>query len=85
MIISKVITINEAYRAVGRRTVFLLGDLIPLGMAVDQTGTAEWIAKGIIAVMGPGGYRTRDYIKIGGFLAIIYIVILVAVSWAFYL
>jgi di/tricarboxylate transporter len=35
--------------------------------------------------MGPGGYRTRDYIKIGGFLAILYIVILVAVSWAFYL
>jgi len=35
--------------------------------------------------MGPGGYRTRDYIKIGGILAILYIVILVAVSWAFYL
>lgn len=53
MIISKVITINEAYRAVNWRTVFLLGGLIPLGMAVDQTGTAEWIAKGIVAGMGP--------------------------------
>lgn len=160
MIISKVITINEAYRAVDWRTVFLLGGLIPLGMAMDQTGTAEWIAKGIIAgmgpfmsplllliilaglscafttvisnvgactllvplgismasqigvdprvaaivvgigvsnsfilpthqvnalYMGPGGYRTRDYIRIGSILAIIYIVILVTVSWAFYL
>ncbi|MCP4718277.1 MAG: SLC13 family permease [Desulfobacteraceae bacterium] len=37
MIISKVITINEAYQAVDWRTVFLLGGLIPLGMAVDQT------------------------------------------------
>ena len=53
MVISKVITINEAYRAVDWRTVFLLGGLIPLGMAVDQTGTAEWIAKGIVTGMGP--------------------------------
>lgn len=53
MIVSKVITINEAYKAVDWRTVFLLGGLIPLGMAVDQTGTAEWIAGGIITVMGP--------------------------------
>jgi di/tricarboxylate transporter len=44
---------NEAYRAVDWRTVFLLGGLIPLGMAVDQTGTAEWIARGIVAGLGP--------------------------------
>ncbi|MCP4718276.1 MAG: hypothetical protein GY860_02360 [Desulfobacteraceae bacterium] len=35
--------------------------------------------------MGPGGYRTRDYIKIGGILAVIYIAILVTITWAFYL
>jgi di/tricarboxylate transporter len=35
--------------------------------------------------MGPGSYRTKDYIKIGGLLAIIYIVILVAMTYAFYL
>ena len=35
--------------------------------------------------MGPGAYRTKDYIKIGGLMGIIYIVILVAMTYAFYL
>jgi di/tricarboxylate transporter len=160
MVIARVISINEAYRAVDWRTVFLLGGLIPLGMAMDQTGTAEWIAKGIVLgcgslmtpllflillaalscaftmvisnvgactlliplgisianqigidprvaaivvgigvsnsfilpthqvnalYMGPGEYRTKDYIKIGGGLAVIYIVILVAMTYFFYM
>jgi len=56
MIITKVITISEAYRAIDSRTVFLLGGLIPLGMAVNQTGTAQWLAKGI--VIGVGGFMS---------------------------
>ena len=35
--------------------------------------------------MGPGSYRTKDYIKIGGRLAILYISILVTVTYFFYL
>jgi di/tricarboxylate transporter len=35
--------------------------------------------------MGPGEYRTKDYIKIGGILSFIYIVILVAMVYVFYL
>jgi di/tricarboxylate transporter len=160
MILSRVMTITEAYRAVDWRTVFLLGGLIPLGMAVSQTGTAEWIANGLIGVlgenmppllllfvlavlscgftlvisnvgacallvplgvsmairigmdprvaaivvglgvsnsfilpthqvnalyMGPGEYRTVDYIKIGGILSLIYIVVLVLVTYFLYL
>ena len=160
MIVTRVMSINEAYRAIDWRTVFLLGGLIPLGMAVDQTGTAAWIAKGIISAlgslmspkvllmvlavmscaftmvisnvgacallvplgvsianqigmdprvavivvgigvsnsfilpthqvnalyMGPGEYRTRDYIKIGGLLSVIYITILVTMTYCFYL
>ncbi len=160
MIVTKVITITEAYRTVDWRTVFLLGGLIPLGMAIDQTGTAAWIAKGVVLAlghfmsplvllivlavlscgftmvisnvgacallvplgvplalqigidprvaaivvgigvsnsfilpthqvnalyMGPGEYRSKDYIKIGGFLSFIYIAILVAMTYFFYL
>ncbi len=160
MVLTRVISINEAYRAVDWRTVFLLGGLIPLGMAMDQTGTAQWIARGIVAgfgplmnplllltllailscaftmvisnvgactlliplgisiasqigidprvaavvvglgvsnsfilpthqvnvlYMGPGEYRTRDYIRIGGGLAAIYIVVLVSMIYFFYL
>lgn len=160
MVVTKVMNINEAYRAIDWRTVFLLGGLIPLGMAVDQTGTAAWIAKGIVAglgglmsplvllvvlacmccgftmvisnvgacallvplgvsiaaqigmdprvavivvgigvsnsfilpthqvnalYMGPGEYHTRDYVKIGGILSLIYIVILVSMTYWLYL
>jgi di/tricarboxylate transporter len=35
--------------------------------------------------MGPGEYRTRDYIRIGGFLSLIYIAVLVAMTYVFYL
>ena len=52
MIISRVITIDEAYRAVGWSSVFLLASLIPLGQAVQSTGTAEWIAAQILIVLG---------------------------------
>ncbi len=160
MILSRVMTINDAYRSVDWRTVFLLGGLIPLGMAVDQTGTAQWLAKGIIfslgsymspllllivlaclsccftmvisnvgacallvplgislatqigidprvsaivvgigvsnsfilpthqvnaLYMGPGEYRTKDYIRIGGILTLIYITVLVTMVYLFYL
>jgi len=160
MIFTKVLTVGEAYRAVDWRTVFLLAGLIPLGLAIDQTGTAEWIAHGIVGglgarmtpvlllsvlacmscgftlvisnvgactllvplgmsiagkigvdprvaaivvglgvsnsfilpthqvnalYMGPGSYRTKHYIKVGGPLSLIYIAILVAMTYFFYL
>ena len=51
MILSRVISIDEAYKAVGWNTVFLLAGLIPLGHAVQSTGTAEWIAQGVLAIL----------------------------------
>jgi len=45
MVISGVLTIDEAYEAVSWKTVFLLASLIPLGLAVEGTGTARWIAQ----------------------------------------
>lgn len=51
MIVSRVLRIDEAYAAVGWNTVFLLASLIPLGSAVQTTGTAEWIANGILSAL----------------------------------
>ena len=51
MILSKVLTIDEAYGAVSWQTVFLLASLIPLGQAVQATGTAGWIADQVLYVM----------------------------------
>lgn len=52
MVLSGVLTIDEAYEAVSWQTVFLLASLIPLGIAVDQSGTAAWIAQQILALVG---------------------------------
>jgi di/tricarboxylate transporter len=52
MILSRVLTIEEAYQAVSWKTVFLLASLIPLGLAVETSGTAKWIAEQTLNVVG---------------------------------
>ncbi|MCO8126885.1 SLC13 family permease [Acidimicrobiia bacterium EGI L10123] len=52
VLVSGVLTPDEAYRAVSWKTVFLLAALIPLGQAVETTGTAAWIADKVIGAAG---------------------------------
>jgi len=52
MVLSGVLSIEEAYKAVSWKTVFLLASLIPLGLAVETTGTAKWIAEQTLLVVG---------------------------------
>jgi len=52
MILSGVLNIEEAYESVSWKTVFLLASLIPLGLAVETTGTAKWIAEQVLTVVG---------------------------------
>ncbi len=52
MILSRVLTMEEAYKAVSWKTVFLLASLIPLGLAVETTGTAKWIAEQVVVLVG---------------------------------
>jgi di/tricarboxylate transporter len=52
MILSGVLSVEEAYKAVSWKTVFLLASLIPLGLAVETSGTAKWIAEQTLLVVG---------------------------------
>lgn len=52
MILSRVLSIEEAYQAVSWKTVFLLASLIPLGLAVENSGTARWIAEQTLVWLG---------------------------------
>lgn len=52
MIITGVLTVDEAYRAVDWMTVFLLAGLIPLGIAFEKTGTAAFIAHRVLGLLG---------------------------------
>ena len=158
MVLLGVITIDEAYRAIDWRTVFLLAGLIPLGIAMETTGAAAYIAgnaAGLVAgshplllflvigvlstlfslfmsnvaatvllvplvismatmagtdprplallvavcaynsfllpthqvnalLMGPGGYRNRDYIRAGGLMSVVFLAIAVSLVYLFY-
>lgn len=52
MVVSGVLSINEAYRAVSWQTVFLLAGLLPLGHAVATTGVADYIAQSVLLLAG---------------------------------
>ena len=52
MVLSGVLSMEEAYEAVSWKTVFLLASLIPLGLAVETSGTAKWIAEQVLLVVG---------------------------------
>jgi len=53
MIVAGVLTIDEAYQSVSWQTVFLLASLIPLGVAMESTGTAAWLAEVLLGALGP--------------------------------
>jgi di/tricarboxylate transporter len=159
MVLLRVLSIDDAYRAVDWRTVFLLAGLIPLGMAMDKTGAAAYLAGQLMQVlqghhpllllaavavlstvfslfmsnvaaavllvplvinmaklasldprmlallvavcasnsfllpthqvnallMGPGGYRNSDYLRAGGIMTALFLVLAVGTVYLFYL
>jgi di/tricarboxylate transporter len=54
MLLSGVLTIDEAYASISWRTVFLMAALIPLGWAVDSTGAAAWVASSTLDLLPQG-------------------------------
>ncbi|MBN2516511.1 MAG: SLC13/DASS family transporter [Deltaproteobacteria bacterium] len=56
MVLGRCITIEEAYKAIDWKVIFLLGGILPLGLAMQQTGTAAWFANTVMKPlidMGP--------------------------------
>ncbi len=158
MILTRVLSIDEAYASVDWRTVFLLAGLIPLGIATEKSGAAAWIAHTVLGVigdvspiglmiaiavlstfftlvisnvgatvlmvplvvnmalaagadprmaalvvglatsnsfilpthqvnalyMGPGKYRSIDFMRAGGLMTVVFIVVLIGMLWLFY-
>ncbi len=159
MVLTRVLDIQEAYHSIEWKVVFLLAGLIPLGVAMQKTGTAAFLAEqmmtlvqgkhpvflvltvavlstlfslsmsnvGAIVVLAPlvmsmaqiggfdprplalmaavcaansfvlpthqvnallmssGGYRNADYVKAGGGMTLLFILIVVTVFYLFYL
>lgn len=159
MVLTRVISMDEAYKAVDWKVVFFLAGLIPLGAAMQKTGAAQFLAESVMQVVAgqhlllflfavasmttifslfmsnvgatvilaplvismaeifgvdprpvalmvavtaansfllpthqvnafyktPGGYENADYLKAGGLLTILFLFVVVAMFYLFYL
>ena len=52
MLLAGVLNMDEAYRAINWKTIFIMACLIPLGWAMDSTGAAAWLAQELMRYAG---------------------------------
>jgi len=57
IVVSGVLSIDQAYRGIQWTTVILIGGMIPLSTAMTQTGAAELLADRLLDVVGDHGPR----------------------------
>lgn len=55
MVVTRVISMEEAYRAIDWKAVFLIAGMLPLGIAMESTGTAQLLADQLILWTGSWG------------------------------
>ena len=55
MVLSGCLKMEEAYRAIEWRSVFLIAGLLPLGLAMQQTGAAAMMAEKVVEIFGRFG------------------------------
>lgn len=57
MVLFGCLSMEEAYRAIEWKVVFLIASMLPLGVAVENTGAAQMGAEALLAVVGDLGPR----------------------------
>ncbi|MBT3231646.1 MAG: SLC13 family permease [Calditrichaeota bacterium] len=55
MVLTKCLTMEEAYRYIEWKAVFLIAGMLPLGIALERSGAAGLIAESVLNIMGPFG------------------------------
>jgi di/tricarboxylate transporter len=55
MILLGCLTMDEAYRYIEWKAVFLIAGMLPLGIAMQQSGAAQFLAEGVVATVGGFG------------------------------
>ncbi|MGB7876279.1 MAG: SLC13 family permease [Anaerolineales bacterium] len=52
MILTRCLTMDEAYRYISWKAVFLIAGMLPLGIAMERTGAAQYLANGMVSMIG---------------------------------
>ena len=55
MVLTGCLTMDEAYQSIEWRSVFLIAGMLPLGTVMETTGTAQFLADGIVDFAGSWG------------------------------
>jgi len=55
MVLFGSISMSEAYRSVEWKAIFLIAGMLPLGIAMETSGAARYIAEGVVDLVGPYG------------------------------
>ncbi len=66
MVLSQCLTMEDAYRAIDWRAIFLIAGMLPLGTAMQESGAAQYLAQLTMQYAGPLG----PWWVIGGLYAI---------------
>ena len=55
MVLTGCLTMEQAYRAIDWRAIFLIAGMLPLGTAMQDTGAAEYLADQVMLLLGDAG------------------------------
>lgn len=55
MVLTGCLNMEEAYRAINWKVIFLIAGMLPLGTAMHETGTASYLATQLMALLGDSG------------------------------
>jgi di/tricarboxylate transporter len=65
VVLTRCLTMDEAYQSIEWRSIFLIAGMLPLGVAMENTGTARFLAEGLVnnlGVLGPLAVLAGIYI-----------------------
>ncbi len=57
MVLTRCLTMEDAYRFIEWPAVFLIAGMLPLGIAMERTGAARFLADGVVGAAGEFGPR----------------------------
>jgi len=66
MVLIRTLSMDQAYRAIDWRSLFLVAGMLPVGVALNKTGASTMFANAILSYLGDAGYL----VLLGGFVLI---------------